>query len=353
MINHNLFIYISTIMSQITVRSLKNEQHTFDLPEGSFTVVDLKKLLFAKTKDDSELYDYRIIYGGEVLVDSVDLKQDKYLKAKGVFHKSLKKKTPAASEVKTPAASANPAPAASATSTPATPANPTPAASANPTPAASANPAPAASANPAPAASANPVPAVPAQQGMEITPANAARSILNSAVAILLNSPQSLGQFMAMDPLFQEGMRNPAQMQRVNTMQFMMQLIDEIRNITGSVPAMPANLRVVHRPPVNNQQQNANQQMASNVPAQQLLNNLLMPQQNVPANSNNSNNSLANWLDSLPPEADAFMEQFTDEQKSQIMHMSNLGYELLDIIQYYPACDYNMDATIDILSSLK
>jgi hypothetical protein len=300
-------------MPSITLKNLKKEVTKLDIPESitTYTVLDAKKHLHDLFKTDSVSTDYKLIFQGKILVETDNLIDQKYYTTDIVYMKSTKK-------VELPVVK----PQTQQTTPPPTTQN-----------------------QPVGVPS-SVVTQQPNTNEPLITPQKVAKFLVNSAVSVLLNNPQNLASFLMIDPNLKEILQsNPQLTNQILSMQFMTQLMNELIKYTGTVPQIPQGINVSITPirmnnvsiPQLNPLQNDIQQNLQ----EQVVTHEQPPQETGP---------FVDWVTSLPQDLQQILSQFNREQKMDIMNLCSMGYNILEVIQLYPACGCDVNQTVERLN---
>lgn len=298
-------------MPLLKLVSLKNEVTTIDIPIGvtMYTGKDVKRFLHETLKTDSNEVEYKLIHKGSIIQDSTNVADGNYYSDKIVYTKSTKKlnipKEPLVLNPIITPAPARPVGLPTNVST---------------------------------------IVSQTTDQTPQITPQRVAKSIFNQAVAILLSSPQNLSTFLMMDPTLRQSIQtNPQLVNTIMSMQFITEVYAEITRFCGEIPRLQANVQAQFTSAIRNtnstsEQNNNTEEVEEPQPVQTIK---------------EENNQLNDWINSLSENEQKELSDFNQQQKTDIMNLCHMGYYFFDVVQLYPACNNDVNLTVEQLANMK
>jgi hypothetical protein len=171
-------------------------------------------------------------------------------------------------------------------------------------------------------------PNTPLQTSHTPTPADIARYLVNTSVALVINDPISLMHVLRAHPHMgtQSGLVSlQASLQQP---EYVNNIMAEIKNILGRIPTIPAGLHIVD---------------ATNAPFSSMDNENDTDDESEPGVTDDEKS-----ISSIPYNKSE-MDKFTTVEQEEITNIVNMGFNVTNVIDMYKACEKNSDATIENL----
>lgn len=351
-------------MPAITFTSLKNENFTYEITseQTNVTLNDAKKFLHDTQKTTPETSDYKLVHKGSILQDNVNLADTRYHSDKIVFMLIKRKQAvPTVTNISTNDSKdintkdikdvkdiKDIKDVKDSTTSPTSTTSNMQQLNTNTTTAPS-----------RPIGVPNTV-TTTSNLTTTITPQQVAKLVFNQAVALLLSTPQSLANFLMIDPTMRQTLQsNPQFVNTIMSMQFITEVYSEITRFCGEVPRLSPGVQLSFAVPRNNtvltptssSDNNTDDNILQTTTTTSSSNNMQPLSSFVPIEQDNG--PLGEWLKTLPVEEKSLLQAFTKDQKTDIMNLCGMGFDFMDVVQVYPACGFDVNLTVEQLNNME